>query len=134
MWSSEAYIRETSLYSLIPRRYTKTYWTLQEIPVHKTLRDHRVQRGLMTSCFSYIVVDGAMTELIRPSLYSAYHHIELTEPSRSQVGHDVFNIVGPVCESTDFLGKVTVLRQTSSADPIKPRLLNLTARKMSVTS
>jgi diaminopimelate decarboxylase len=88
----------------------------------------------MTSCFSYIVVDGAMTELIRPALYNAYHHIELTEPSRSQLGHDVFNIVGPVCESTDFLGKVTVLRQTSSADPIKPRLLNLTARKMCVTS
>ncbi|KAI0221142.1 putative diaminopimelate decarboxylase, chloroplastic [Lamellibrachia satsuma] len=54
---------------------------------------------------NYIVVDGAMTELIRPSLYGAYHHIELTESSRSQVGRDVYSIVGQVCESSDFLGK-----------------------------
>ncbi|KAL4237518.1 hypothetical protein ACF0H5_002232 [Mactra antiquata] len=53
---------------------------------------------------NYIVVDGAMTEVIRPALYDAYHHIDLAEPSNHR-NKDVYNIVGPVCESGDFLGK-----------------------------
>ncbi|KAM3240069.1 hypothetical protein ACQJBY_053631 [Aegilops geniculata] len=53
---------------------------------------------------NFIVVDGSMAELIRPSLYGAYQHIELVSPS---AGAEVatFDIVGPVCESADFLGK-----------------------------
>lgn len=50
----------------------------------------------------FIVVDGSMSELIRPSLYDAYQFITLTEPGGAE---DVFDIVGPVCESADFLGK-----------------------------
>jgi diaminopimelate decarboxylase len=51
----------------------------------------------------FIVVDASMTELIRPSLYNAYHEIVFTEP---QVGTiETFDVVGPVCESADFLGK-----------------------------
>ena len=56
--------------------------------------------------FSYIVVDGAMTEVLRPALYDAYHHIDLAEPSQSADPDQLFDIVGPVCESADFLGKV----------------------------
>lgn len=57
--------------------------------------------------FSYIVVDGAMTEVPRPVLYDAYHHIQLIEPSlASPASRQQFDIVGPVCESGDFLGKV----------------------------
>lgn len=52
---------------------------------------------------NFIVVDGSMAELIRPSLYNAYQHIELTAPHTSPV--DMFDVVGPVCESADFLGK-----------------------------
>jgi len=37
----------------------------------------------------YITVDGAMTELLRPALYGAYHHIELTEPTASSQSDDV---------------------------------------------
>ncbi|KAI8475040.1 MAG: diaminopimelate decarboxylase [Monoraphidium minutum] len=51
----------------------------------------------------FIVVDGSMAALIRPSLYDAYQHIELTAPSAAPKA--VFDIVGPVCESADFLGK-----------------------------
>ncbi|XP_061165428.1 uncharacterized protein LOC133174333 [Saccostrea echinata] len=57
---------------------------------------------------NYIVIDGSMTEIIRPCLYGAYHHIELAEPSQVNVCHQsalVWDIVGPVCESADFLGK-----------------------------
>lgn len=51
----------------------------------------------------FIVVDGSMSALIRPSLYDAYQHIELTAPCGGAKA--VFDIVGPVCESADFLGK-----------------------------
>ena len=51
----------------------------------------------------FIVTDGSMAELIRPSLYDAYQHIELIEPVNGKV--ETYDIVGPVCESADFLGK-----------------------------
>ena len=47
-----------------------------------------------------------MTEVLRPALYGAYHHIDLAEPSLSPDTHSLFDNVGPVCESADFLGKV----------------------------
>lgn len=54
----------------------------------------------------YIVVDSAMNDVIRPSFYGAYHHIELAEPTTlSSWGRDCFDVVGPVCECGDFLGK-----------------------------
>ena len=56
---------------------------------------------------NFIVVDGSMSELIRPSLYGAYHHIELAEPSVGEIKE--FDVVGPVCESADFLGKARKL-------------------------
>jgi diaminopimelate decarboxylase len=52
---------------------------------------------------SFIIIDGSMTELIRPSLYQAYHHIEFIEPVISKI--HLFDIVGPVCESGDYMGK-----------------------------
>lgn len=51
----------------------------------------------------FIVTDGSMAELLRPSLYDAYQHIEFIEPVEGEV--ETFDIVGPVCESADFLGK-----------------------------
>ena len=50
----------------------------------------------------FVVVDGAMNDLIRPSLYNAYHSIEALERSEEVTAAD---IVGPVCESGDFLAK-----------------------------
>ncbi|CAK9153686.1 unnamed protein product [Ilex paraguariensis] len=54
---------------------------------------------------NFIVIDGSMSELIRPSLYGAYQHIEFVSPSQPDDEICTFDIVGPVCESTDFLGK-----------------------------
>ncbi|KAK6916598.1 Orn/DAP/Arg decarboxylase 2, C-terminal [Dillenia turbinata] len=54
---------------------------------------------------SFIVVDGSMAELIRPSLYGAYQHIELVSPTQPDAEISTFDVVGPVCESADFLGK-----------------------------
>ena len=51
----------------------------------------------------FIVIDGSMAELIRPSLYDAYQHIDFIEPIDGEVV--TYDVVGPVCESADFLGK-----------------------------
>lgn len=50
----------------------------------------------------FVVVDGAMNDLIRPSLYKAYHRIEVIGKEGPLSAADV---VGPVCESGDFLAK-----------------------------
>jgi diaminopimelate decarboxylase len=57
----------------------------------------------ITPANRFFVTDGAMNDLIRPSLYGSYHDIiPLTEKSAPTVKA---NVVGPVCESGDFLAK-----------------------------
>jgi diaminopimelate decarboxylase len=51
----------------------------------------------------FAVIDAAMTDLIRPTLYQAYHHIEPVQRPRS--GSRVIDVVGPVCESADFIAQ-----------------------------
>jgi len=51
----------------------------------------------------FVVVDGAMNDLLRPSLYKAYHKIEAITQSSSEL--KAADVVGPVCESGDFLAK-----------------------------
>ena len=51
----------------------------------------------------FIVTDGSMAELIRPSLYDTYQHIDFIEPVDAEI--EAYDVVGPVCESADFLGK-----------------------------
>ncbi|MEN8303858.1 MAG: diaminopimelate decarboxylase [Campylobacterota bacterium] len=51
----------------------------------------------------FVVVDGAMNDLLRPSLYSAYHKIEAVTDATSEPR--AVDIVGPVCESGDFFAK-----------------------------
>ncbi len=52
----------------------------------------------------FLIVDAGMNDLIRPSLYDAYHDIRpVVEPKSSEQA--VFDVVGPICESGDFLAK-----------------------------
>jgi len=52
---------------------------------------------------NFVVVDAAMNDLMRPALYQAYHHIENAEPSI--FAPFAADIVGPICETGDFLAK-----------------------------
>ena len=62
----------------------------------------------------FVVVDGAMNDLIRPSLYGAYHAIR---PAIRREGPDeVADVVGPVCESGDFLARERRLPAVSPGD------------------
>jgi diaminopimelate decarboxylase len=54
----------------------------------------------------FVIVDGAMNDLLRPSLYSAYHKIEAVKKDGER---SLADVVGPVCESGDFLGKDVAL-------------------------
>ncbi len=51
----------------------------------------------------FTVVDGAMNDLLRPSLYNAFHKIEVISDAKSAFSKA--DVVGPVCESGDFLAK-----------------------------
>ena len=63
---------------------------------------------------SFVVVDASMAELLRPSLYQAYHHIGFAHPVEGI--KRPYDIVGPVCESADFLGKARQLPTPSEGD------------------
>ena len=51
----------------------------------------------------FVIVDGAMNDLIRPSLYNAFHKVEVVGENNGE--KTAADIVGPVCESGDFLAK-----------------------------
>ncbi len=55
-----------------------------------------------TESKNFAIVDAAMNDLMRPALYDAYHNIVAVNPRDGET--NVYEIVGPVCESGDFLG------------------------------
>jgi diaminopimelate decarboxylase len=61
----------------------------------------------------FVIVDGAMNDLIRPSLYNAYHKIEVLN---NNAEFSQCNVVGPVCESSDFFAKDISLPKTNHND------------------
>ncbi len=65
----------------------------------------------------FLIVDGGMNDLIRPSLYEAYHKIIPVKVSEhSSETCEKVDIVGPICESGDFLGKERLLPQAVKGD------------------
>ena len=62
----------------------------------------------------FVIVDGAMNDLIRPSLYNAYHKIEVLNSKDGEVSKA--NLVGPICESGDFFAKNIDIPPTNPGD------------------
>jgi diaminopimelate decarboxylase len=70
-----------------------------------------VKNGVNTD---FVIIDAGMTELIRPALYQASHAIDnLTSTSKELKRYDV---VGPICESSDCFGKALMLPETKRGD------------------
>lgn len=63
---------------------------------------------------NFIIVDAAMTELMRPTLYGAYHDIQPVITNGNV--QDVWDVVGPVCETGDFLGAERSLPEPQKGD------------------
>jgi diaminopimelate decarboxylase len=75
-----------------------------------------IKNGVNTN---FMILDAGMTELIRPALYQAYHKIEnISNPSGKLQRYDV---VGPICESSDCFGKALQLPETKRGDLIAIR-------------
>ena len=68
----------------------------------------RVEYVKHTPDKDFAIVDAAMNDLARPALYDAWHDIEPVRPRADAVAR-AYDVVGPVCETGDFLGKGRVL-------------------------
>jgi diaminopimelate decarboxylase len=66
----------------------------------------------------FVILDAGFTELIRPALYDAYHKIENLTSSEAE---ETYDVVGPICESSDCFGKAIRLNKTHRGDLIALR-------------
>ncbi|MCR5850002.1 MAG: diaminopimelate decarboxylase [Bacteroidaceae bacterium] len=71
-----------------------------------------------TATKQFVIVDAGMTELIRPALYNAHHHIQNLS---STAPVQTYDVVGPICESSDVFAKDCRLAETKRGDIIAIR-------------
>ena len=77
-----------------------------------------IKEGVNTN---FVIIDAGMTELIRPALYQSYHKIE--NISKSEIANPKseikrYDVVGPICESSDTFAKSIFLPKTKRGDLI----------------
>jgi len=70
----------------------------------------RVKEG---ATYPFVVVDAGMNDLLRPSLYDAWHNIRAVEPTGETF---VANIVGPICETGDTFARAREMDQVKAGD------------------
>lgn len=75
-----------------------------------------VKNGINTN---FLILDAGMTELMRPALYQAYHHIQ--NISSNKPSTQKYDVVGPICESSDCFGKAVELPASKRGDFIAIR-------------
>ena len=90
----------------------------------------RVQYRKKNGLKQFVVGDAAMNDLIRPSLYQAEHQIVPVHAGTS--GHEVADVVGPICESGDFFARDRQLSVTNEGDLLA--ILDAGAYGMSLAS
>ncbi|MGH6783949.1 MAG: diaminopimelate decarboxylase family protein, partial [Sphingomicrobium sp.] len=65
---------------------------------------------------TFVVVDAGMNDLIRPTLYDAHHEIWPVKEAAASAGRQVADVVGPVCESGDFLALQRDMAEAKAGD------------------
>jgi diaminopimelate decarboxylase len=70
----------------------------------------RVKEG---KTYPFVVVDAGMNDLLRPSLYDAWHNIRAAVPSGASF---IANIVGPICETGDTFARAREMDQVKAGD------------------
>lgn len=115
------------------KSYFKVFHDFIELRKHQELH-FELGRAIVAQCGSLIskvlyikngintnfaILDAGMTELIRPALYQAFHVIEnISSQEKNTIKYDV---VGPICESSDCFGKAVELPETKRGDLIAIR-------------
>lgn len=114
------------------KAYFRTYDEHLKLRPHQTLH-FELGRSIVGQCGSLIsrvlyvkqgankqfaILDAGMTDLIRPALYQAYHKMENLTSEESLQTYDV---VGPICESSDVFGKAIDLNKVKRGDLIALR-------------
>ncbi|MCM1490492.1 MAG: diaminopimelate decarboxylase [Muribaculum sp.] len=69
---------------------------------------------------NFVVVDAGMSDLLRPALYGAHHKIENVSAEGKPADH-IYDVVGPICESSDVFGTDEPLPETKRGDIIAIR-------------
>lgn len=116
------------------KSYFKIFADFLEVKPHQEVH-FELGRALVAQCSSLVskvlyikngikknfaVLDAGMTELMRPALYQAYHKIE--NISKLDVGGTIsYDVVGPICESSDCFGKDVAMPETKRGDLIALR-------------
>lgn len=76
-----------------------------------------IKEGVKTN---FAILDAGMTDLIRPALYQSFHYIQnISKPQENPTYK--YDIVGPICESSDCFGKAVSLSETARGDLIAIR-------------
>jgi diaminopimelate decarboxylase len=119
-------------------------WGLRKlnVPIHFELgRSIVAQCGSLHSKVLYVkksdnknfaVLDAGMTELMRPALYGAKHKIEKLNDTDAMFGELAYDIVGPICESSDSFGSNVVLPELKRGDILSIRSCGAYAESMSL--
>lgn len=112
--------------------YFKVFRSHLELRPHQTLH-FELGRAVVAQCGSLIskvlyvkegtskkfaILDAGFTELIRPALYQAYHRIENLSSDKPE---EVYDVVGPICESSDSFAKDYSMNATKRGDLIALR-------------
>lgn len=112
--------------------YFKVFRSHLELRTHQTLH-FELGRAVVAQCGSLIskvlyvkegtskkfaILDAGFTELIRPALYQAYHRIENLSSDKAE---EVYDVVGPICESSDSFAKDYSMNATKRGDLIALR-------------
>ena len=64
----------------------------------------------------FLIVDAAMNDLIRPTLYDAYHEIWPVSEAKPDAPREAYDVAGPICESSDFFAKGRLLPAIAEGD------------------
>ena len=107
LYSIPQFWHETKLFVKQPTKWKSNDWLRMFEPGRSLVGN----TGILLARVEYLkhgehrnfaVIDAAMNDLIRPALYDAWHDIQPVQPRRAPARR--YEVVGPVCESGDFLG------------------------------
>ena len=79
----------------------------------------------------FVVIDAAMNDLLRPALYQAWHRIDPVREAPAEAARENVDIVGPVCESGDILGRARPMSFLASGDLVAIRTVGAYGAAMS---